>query len=253
LGSNGEFQGLTEKESILVLETVKKNSDDDKIIIAGCGRESAYKTIDFIRQAKALGLDFAFILPPHYFADFMTEELLERYYLEVAERSPTPIVIYNAPKFASGILLEPEWVGRLSQHPNIIAMKNSSLKPNIDYLNALPPDSDFAIIAGNIKTFFTGLEAGAIGGVLSTASYLPDYCCELYESYIAGNRERARELHESLNRISSNTIGPHGVAGVKYGMELRGLHGGVTRNPLKPLDDAEKQRIKRFFEENDLA
>jgi 4-hydroxy-2-oxoglutarate aldolase len=252
LGSNGEFQGLTDDESFRILEAVRKHSNDDKVIIAGCGRESSFKTVHFIRQAKYCGLDFAFILPPHYFTEFMTEELLEHYYLDVAEKSPTPIVIYNAPKFASGILLEPGLITRLSRHPNIIAMKNSSLRPNIEYLEALPDDSDFVIIAGNIKTFYTGLKAGAIGGVLSTASYLPDYCCELYRSHVSGNAGRAQELHEYLNFVSSGTIGPHGVAGVKYGMELRGLHGGRTRNPLKPLDDAERRRIRAFFEEHGL-
>lgn len=247
LGSNGEFQGLTDDESFRVLETVKKHSAPEKIIIAGCGRESAFKTVDFIKQAKYCGLDLAFILPPHYYAGFMTEDLLESYYLEVAERSPTPIVIYNAPKFASDILLEPELIARLSVHPNIIAMKNSSLKANSEYMAALPPGGDFVIIAGNIKTFFTGLEAGAVGGVLSTATYMPDFCCELYELYMSGDLAGAGALSERLNRISSATIGPHGVAGVKYGMELRGLYGGPTRNPLKPLDDAERERIRDYF------
>ncbi|MDR3224947.1 MAG: dihydrodipicolinate synthase family protein [Clostridiales Family XIII bacterium] len=252
LGSNGEFQGLTDRESFLVLDTVKKTAGDEKIIIGGCGRESAYKTLDFIRQVASYGLDFAFILPPHYFADFMTEDLLESYYLAVAEGSPIPIVVYNAPKFASGILLLPPLIRRLARHPNIIAMKNSSLQPNTDYMDALPDDADFSIIAGNIKTFFPGLEAGAIGGVLSTASYLPDLCCELYERYTQGNLQRARELHEFLNMISAGSIGKHGVAGVKHGMDLRGMYGGQTRNPLKALDDAEKQRIRRFFEEHGL-
>ena len=126
-------------------------------------------------------------------------------------------------------------------------MKNSSLEPNINYIKAIPENTDFSVIAGNVKTFLPGLIDGVAGGVLSTASYMPEYCCELYRSFISGDIEKARSLHEFLNMVSSQTIGLHGVAGVKYGMGLRGFFGGRTRIPLLPVPEEERKRIADCF------
>lgn len=48
LGGNGEYLGLTEEESLKVLKTVIKHKAVDKTAVAGCGRESAYATVEFI-------------------------------------------------------------------------------------------------------------------------------------------------------------------------------------------------------------
>ena len=226
LGSNGEFQGLTENESLEILKTVCRTKKPGRTIVAGCGRESAFRTVEFIKQAADCGMDMAFVLPPHYFKDKMTDEALRAYFLAVADRSPVPIVVYNAPKFAAGLLVSVELIESLAPHPNIIAIKNSSMHPNAEYMKAIGKIPGFFLIAGNIKTFFPGLCDGAAGGVLSTASYLPEYCCRLYESFVSGDADKAAELHAFLNALSSATIGPYGVAGVKLGLDIRGFYGG---------------------------
>ena len=163
-----------------------------------------------------------------------------------------PIVIYNAPKFASNLLISPELVERLSPQPNIIAMKNSSLFPNSEYKKHIAPNSNFCLIAGNIKTFYSGLMSGAIGAVLSTASYLPEYCCKLYQLYVEKNYSEAEKLSCFLNELSDNTIGKFGVPGVKFGMELRGFHGGSPRLPLLPLNPQDKEDIIRYFKSHGI-
>jgi 4-hydroxy-2-oxoglutarate aldolase len=148
LGSNGEFQGLTDEESVKVLKAVYQYKAKDKTIVAGCGRESAYKTVEFIRKIADCGLNFAFILPPHYFVDKMSDDALELYYTYIADRSPVPVIIYNAPKFASGILISESLVRILSGHPNIVAMKNSSMHPTESYVKAIASDNDFESLGG---------------------------------------------------------------------------------------------------------
>ena len=252
LGSNGEFQGLTDEESFDILCEIRRRSPS-KTIVAGCGRESAYKTVEFIKKAADCGLDMAFVLPPHYFADRMTDDALSAYYTYVADRSPVPVVIYNAPKFASGILVSEPLLQQLALHPNIAAMKNSSPHPNADYIRCVKDVKDFCIIAGNIGSFYPGLCEGAAGGVLSTASYMPEYCCELYNCFVRGDHEKALTLHTFLNELSKATIGRHGVAGVKLGLDLRGFYGGRTRIPLLDIPEAEKKRIEEYFTEKGIV
>ncbi|MGI6083911.1 MAG: dihydrodipicolinate synthase family protein [Acetivibrionales bacterium] len=251
LGSNGEFQGLTDEEALIVLKTVCRNKHKDKIIVGGCGRESAYKTIEFIKKTSDCGLDLAFILPPHYFLSKMTDDAISKYYMKVADKSPIPIVIYNAPKFSAGLNLSPDLIRMLARHPNIVAIKNSSDTPNSEYIKAVQ-GLGFPVIAGNIKMFYQGLCDGAIGGVLSTASVFPEYCCRIYEYFRAGDLESAKDLHSFLHNISVNTIGPLGVAGVKAGLELRGLKGGHVRLPLLDATADEYNNIKSWFEKNGI-
>jgi len=253
LGSNGEFQGLTEEESLRVLSLVMKAKKKDKIVVAGCGRESAYATVEFIKKVGDLGLDMAFLLAPHYFVDRMTDDALFQYFTYVADHSPIPIVVYNAPKFASNLIITVDLMRRLSYHPNIVAMKNSSLHPNADYAAAIPMDTDFYLIAGNIKTFYPGLLDGASGGVLSTASYLPECCCRLFRYYAERQTAKAEALHASLNRLSSDTVGRFGVAGVKWGLALRGIQSGEVRLPLVPVPQEEKRRIADVFQREGIG
>ncbi len=252
LGSNGEYQGLTDAESFSVLDAVCANSSSDKVIVGGCGRESALKTIWFIKEAAAHGLDLAFILPPHYFMDKMNDEALFKYYMKVADASCLPIVIYNAPKFSGGLSTSVELIRNLSKHPNIAGMKNSSTVPNRIFVEATQ-NEDFFILAGNIATFYDGLCDGAIGGVLSTASYLPEYCCRLYQLFKEGKMDDAKILHQFLFDFSNASVGKMGVMGVKLGMDLRGLHGGFVRSPLLNASDQEREQLKRYFEETGIT
>lgn len=253
LGSNGEYQGLTDEESLKVLDVVQKRRAEDKIIIAGCGRESAKATVDFIKKAATLGLDFAFILTPHYFVKNMSDEALFKYFSFVAEASPIPIVIYNAPKFAFNLLISAELMGRLAIHPNIIAMKNSSFCPTADYKKLIPEGTDFYLLAGNVKTFYCGLQSGAIGAVLSTASYLPEYCCRLYQLFIEKKYDEAEDLSNFLIDLSENTVGRLAVPGVKFGMDYRGFFGGSPRLPLLPISSEDRKQITDYFKSHGIT
>jgi 4-hydroxy-2-oxoglutarate aldolase len=248
LGSNGEYLGLTEVESLKVLNTVVDNKAADKKLIVGAGRESAKVTIQFIKKVSKIGADFACVIPPHYYARKMNDEALIYYYSAVAEQSLIPIIIYNAPGYAAEVLISQKAISLLSQHLNIVAMKNSSNLDTKTYANGIPSKSDFYFIGGNIKNFYEGLKAGAVGGVLSMACYLPKLCCELYKLYRTGNDKRAKEMHEYLCDLSDRVVGKYGVAGVKAAMDIIGFYGGVPRNPLIPLNNEEKLKLKENLE-----
>lgn len=251
LGSNGEFQGLSDEESIRVLEVVCRYKAGDKVVVGGCGRESAYKTVEVIKKIADYGLDLAFILPPHYFIQQMTEEHLYRYYNRIADQSPIPIVIYNAPKFSCGLQVHPSLAAKLSKHENIVALKNSSPTRDKDYIEA-SKGMGFGVLAGNISKLYPGLVDGVIGGVISTASYLPEYCCELFQKFRSGEIKEAEKMHKFLSSLSAAGIGPMGVPGVKLGMTIRGLMGGHVRNPLIDASSEQRSAIRRLFDENGI-
>ncbi len=243
LGSNGEFMSLSEAEQVDVLKVFVEHRGR-KTLMAGTGRESTRATIDFSCRAADMGVDYVSVLTPHYFAKQMTEAVLVRYYREIAERVPVPVLIYNAPGFASGVQISPVAVRELSAHPNIARMKDSSPAGMRAYLEATAENKGFQVLAGSANFFFTALVCGAVGGVLSLANCLPELCCRLRAEYLSGNLEAARALHSKLTRLNRAVSGRGGVAAVKAAMNLTGYHGGTPRKPLTALDPASEKAMQ---------
>ncbi|AEE96504.1 dihydrodipicolinate synthase family protein [Mahella australiensis] len=245
LGSNGEFAHMNDDEQISVFKTVKENMVKDKVLMVGIARQSAYCTIEFGKRIEDMGADFVSVLCPSYFASFMDDSALIRYYTAVADGLSIPVLLYNCPKFASGVTISPEVVRTLSAHPNILGMKDTS-SGNIGKYLAVK-DENFDVLAGSITNFLDGLKAGASGGVLSMANYLQEPCCSLYELYVHGRLEEADALSDKLIRLSKNATDKYSVAGVKAACDIFGYKGGEVRNPLADCTDEQREMIKAAF------
>jgi 4-hydroxy-2-oxoglutarate aldolase len=245
LGSNGEIESLTDEERLLVLEVFAQEKGD-KVVMVGTGCESTKETIEKSHVAAQMGFDYVSVLTPHYHAKQMDGPTLRRYYERIAEAvSSVPVLLYNAPQFASGVQIPPKTIAELSRHPNIVGMKDSAAKGPGRFLAEIDPDEDFSVLAGGINFFYSSLHVGATGGVLSLANVVPDACTELYDLFTRGMYDRARELSAGLIRLNQAISGAWGVAGVKAAMDLVGLRGGRPREPLTPVPTDAIEQIKQ--------
>jgi 4-hydroxy-2-oxoglutarate aldolase len=244
LGSNGEVRSLTDEERILVLEVFAQEKGD-KVVMVGIGCESTKETIDKGHVAAQMGFEYVSVLTPSYFARQMDAAALKRHYERVAEAMAVPVLLYNAPQFAGGVQIPPKTIVELSRHLNIVGIKDSSAAGPARYLAELNPEEDFSVLAGSTDTFYSSLHLGASGGVLSVANFAPDACVELYQMYLQGQYDRARELNDGLIRLNQAVSGTWGVAGVKAAMDLVGLKGGRPRDPLMPATPEAVAQIKR--------
>ena len=93
--------------------------------IVGAGQQSTRGTIAEIEGAANAGAEGVLVITPHYYRSATTQEALVNHYTTVADTSPIPIILYSMPDL-TGIKIEPETIGRLSEHPNIIGVKDSS-------------------------------------------------------------------------------------------------------------------------------
>jgi 4-hydroxy-2-oxoglutarate aldolase len=242
LGSNGEFRSMSDIEQMRILE-VFAGEKGEKTVMVGAACESTCHTIEKTKHAAEMGFPYASVLTPSYFARQMTDAVLLGYFEAVADASPIPILLYNAPGFAGGVQLSPKTVNRLAVHPNIVGMKDSSPAGPGRFLSALDRSREFSILAGSADFFYPSLHLGAVGGIISLANAFPAQCCELYRSFLAGEFARAQDLHFRLSRLNSAVSGAHGVAGVKAAMDLAGFRGGEARHPLLPLAEYEREVI----------
>jgi 4-hydroxy-2-oxoglutarate aldolase len=241
LGSNGENKSLTEQEKLSLLEVALEEKAERQFLIAGTAYESTRETIAASKKAAELGADLITLVSPSYFKKRMTDDAVIGYYTEVAEALTIPVIAYNAPGF-TGVTLSPNVIETISKHPNIAGMKDSSPAGLAKYLEIC--DEDFDVLSGTVNTLLIGLVLGISGGVVSLANAFPQPCCDLYEKYQKGDLDGAKELHHKLFMLNASVSGKFGVAGVKYCMELAGLHGGAPRRPLLPMDDKGKKAIQ---------
>ncbi len=245
LGSNGESKCLTESEKLKVLEVVLQEKAEHQIVMAGTGYESTKETIDFSRKAAAMGVDFVSIVTPSYFKKRLTDDAMIGYYTDVADALAIPVVAYNAPGF-TGMTLSAGVIEKISRHPNMAGMKDTSKGNMSTYLSVA--GDDFQILSGTISTLFESMLLGAKGGVVSLADAFPAPCCELHEACKNLDLDKARRLHYLLINLNKSVSGSFGVAGVKYAMEIAGYHGGAPRLPLLPITEEGRKSIRKAVE-----
>ena len=241
LGSNGEAVYLNEKEKIRVLEVSRECIPPSKIMLVGTGLESTQETIRFTNQAAKMGADCALVVTPSYFKGSMKPQILYEHFLSVAESSRIGILLYNVPQFA-GINMESELVARLSEHPNIKGIKDSS--GNIDQLTQIVHQSrkDFVVFVGSAPVFFPALCIGAVGGILAVANVVPEKCVRIQTLYNQQKLMEARKLQNQLTPLAKAVTVRYGIGGLKMAMDLAGYFGGDPRSPLKrPGQEVEKE------------
>lgn len=125
-GSTGEAILLSDQERRDVLKCAREVAAPEKVLIAGCGIESAQETLRLCDYAAELGYDVAMVRTPHYYKGQMNKpENMLAFYRFVCDRSPLPVIIYNFPQ-ATGYNMPAELVIELAEHPNLIGIKESS-------------------------------------------------------------------------------------------------------------------------------
>ncbi len=248
LGSTGETVLLRPNESMVVLETVREAAAPGKVLIAGTGAESTAETIERTKHAAVLGYDFALVKTPYYYKPVYKSEHYLRHYRAVADESPIPVLLYSVPQF-TGITLETPDILALSEHPNIVGIKDSSgvIQRVAEVVSAAR--SDFHMLTGGAAVVYPALSIGARGAILALANALPEACAELFSLFVRGEADRAQALQLRLARASKIIVGENGIPGVKYAMDLRGYVGGVPRLPLLPPNPEQKKRLAAIVEE----
>ncbi|MEZ4509487.1 MAG: dihydrodipicolinate synthase family protein [Eubacteriales bacterium] len=250
LGSNGENKSLLAEEKLRVLEIIVQNKGAEQVVMTGCIAESTFETIRFAREACAIGTDYVTLLSPNYFKKQMTDEALLKYFSDVADSVDKPCLAYCAPQFTGGITLSNALVKKLSEHPNIVGMKDSSTGNINGYLMSVP--DDFCVMAGSANFFLSALIGGASGGVISLANAFPDITVKMYKLFCDRDYEACFALNQEILQLNKAVSGRGGVAAVKAAMDMAGYSGGLPRLPLLPLSEADKTSIRAALSEKGL-
>jgi 4-hydroxy-2-oxoglutarate aldolase len=246
LGSTGERVNLDEREYLQVIESARKAVPDSMTFIVGAGQQSTRGTIAEIERAATAGAEAVLVITPHYYRSAITQDALVAHYSAVADTSPIPIILYSMPDL-TGIKIEPETAARLSEHQNIVGMKDSSndVANLLETVKTVAPD--FAVTIGNGTVFAEALQVGARGGILAVGCVVPELCLEIYRAIQAGQIDRANEFQERLTPLARAVTKTYGIGGLKASMEMAGYAGGAVRAPLRRPSEEARTEIAQLF------
>lgn len=247
LGSNGEWVFLDEAERRAVLRTARQAIPQDKLMIAGTAAESTVHTVALTEEAASIGADAAILVNPNYYKSQMTPAVLSRYYRDVADRSPIPILIYNLPP-ATGMDLPADLLVELSAHPNIVGVKDTGGNMAKMAETVRRADPSFQVLSGSANFFYPSLAFGVTGGIMALANIAPEAAVDLFELFQTGRMEQGRALHLRMLPVNLAVTSRWGVSGLKAAMDMLSYYGGPPRLPLLPLDEDRRQELQAILE-----
>jgi 4-hydroxy-2-oxoglutarate aldolase len=249
MGSTGESVMVTPEEKYQMWELVAKHAAPEKMLIAGTGMESVRETVALTNRAAEMGYKAAMVRTPHYYKNLVNRADAQMlYYRAVADQTKIPLIIYNWPQ-ATGVDIPVEAVVCISEHPNVIAIKESSgsLEKVMQMIREVKPG--FQVLVGSAPTLWPSLLMGACGAILAYANAAPYSVIAIWEAYRQRDEAAGLDWQNRIGRPSTLVTSKYGIPGLKYAMDLNGYYGGPPRLPLTVPGPAAKAEIEAAFKD----
>lgn len=235
IGGTGEYGALSHQTRVDTVALCAERSGEDKIVIAGVLDTGYYDAIRAGKDYAAAGADALLVLTPYYTNP--TQRGIRDYFLRYADESPVPVLLYEIP-YRTRIAITPEVTHELSRHPNIIGMKACNTDMYHFLQVAAGIDDSFTILSGEDSLFPLQMVAGAKGGILVTASMLPQLWVRMYEQLVAGDVNGALAAHRGLLPMIRLAFAETNPGPIKSILDLFGIDAPRMLLPLEPCDPA---------------
>lgn len=245
LGGTGEATALTATARKRVMDITVSTAAKRVPVIAGVldpGLGGALDTGQLYREAGADGL---MVIPPYYTrAD---QEGVLRYFRALAPQLKLPIIFYDNP-YRAHIVTAPETIARMEEEHLIVGMKASNTDLyHLDQLSKLVSD-DFCLLSGQDTLFVQQVILGATGGILTSASLLPDYWAKVQALAQSGRVADALAAQGKLNPLMDALFAEQFPEAVRRAFAMLGLPIGQSLPPVGGLSAQAEARLKEAID-----
>ncbi|WP_433749884.1 4-hydroxy-tetrahydrodipicolinate synthase [Falsibacillus pallidus] len=243
-GTTGESPTLSSEEKVALFKHVVKVVDGRVPVIAGTGSNNTHASIELTKKAEAAGVDAAMIVAPYY--NKPSQEGIYQHFKAVAESTGLPIMAYNVPG-RTVVGISPETVIKLSQIPNIVAVKEAS--GDLDAMTEIIANTaeDFALYSGDDGLTLPVLSIGG-AGIVSVASHVAgNEMQDMINAFFTGELKNAALLHQKLLPLMRGLFAAPSPTPVKTALQLKGLDVGSVRLPLIPLTEQERSKVAELL------
>jgi len=247
LAGEGPLLEAAEVVELVKLAAASAATASPAILIADISQEGVYGAARLAHAVREAGAHAVISRPPHVYQHLPNAaELPVLYYRALADQSPVPVVVHNAP-VATGVDLSATTIAKLAQHPNIIGVLESGTPVSrVQEIRALA-GKEFAVLAGAEELVWESLRAGANGAALAFASAAPYATIAIWEAFRTREEEAGVDWQARIAHPSILVNDVYGAPGLKHAMDVNGYYGGPPRLPFAPLDAEGKREIEEAF------
>jgi 4-hydroxy-tetrahydrodipicolinate synthase len=204
-GTTGETPTLSHNEWRRVIEITIEVAAGRVPIVAGATSNCTAEAVQKANEAsKIKGVDALLSASPYY--NKPTQEGQYQHFKAIAEAVDKPIVIYSV-QGRTGVNIEPNTLLRLSQVPNIAAVKEASgVIGQIAGICGLLPAA-FTVLSGDDALVLPVISVGGAGVISVASNAIPKEMASLTRAALDNDWTHARELyHKYLAFMQANFI-----------------------------------------------
>ena len=228
-GTTGESPTLSRREHLRIVEITLEEAGGRVPVVAGCGGYNTSNAVALAADLEAMGAAGLLSVTPYY--NKPTEEGLYRHYAALAGATRLPIVVYNVPGRTS-CNVSPGLLCRLAAIDNIVAVKEAS--GDIGQMAAVCQQAPggFAVLSGDDSVTLPLMALGGAGVISVASNEIPSEMAALCAAALAGDFDRAREIHRRCYALMEVNFCETSPGPVKVAMEKMGLIEAHYRLPM---------------------
>lgn len=234
LGTTGEGPSLTYQIRYEMVERTCEAAADRVPVLVGVTDSSLVESIHLAQHAATSGAAAIVAAAPFYFPT--NQAGLKNWFQQLASSSPLPLLLYNMPSCV-GIHLDLKTVAELSEHPNIVGVKDSS--GDLEYFRSVcqhfSDHEDFAVFMGPEELIPEAVAAGADGGVCGGGNLLPHVYVDLFQAARNNNAAEISRLRNVVEEVFRHIYkDPDGQMNLIPALKLALQHCGLCSRCIAP-------------------
>ena len=248
-GTTGEAATLTHEEHCDVIKYAVEKIAGRVPVIAGTGSNDTAYGIELSKYACEVGADALLLVTPYY--NKATPKGLIKNFLETAEATDKPIILYNVPS-RTGCNIPLSVYKELAKHERIVAAKEAS--GNISYIAEVIAEcgDSLDIYSGNDDQIVPIMSLGGKGVISVLSNILPEETHTLTKLCLDGNFSGAAKMQLDYLKLINALFCEVNPVPVKTAMAELGWCDIEMRLPLCEMEDANKAKLIAAMKEKGL-
>lgn len=248
MGTTGENATIEPEDQKKVIAYTVEKAAGRVPVIAGTGTNNTEHVLHNTRNACQVGADAVLVVTPYY--NKATQNGLVTHFTAVADESTLPVILYNVPS-RTGCNLLPKTVAKLSEHPNIAAIKEAtgSLAQMIEIMHLCGDKID--VYSGEDGLTVPMMAMGAKGTISVLSNVVPRQSVAMTDACLRGDYAAAAKMQCDLLPLINALFSEVNPIPAKAATAAMGFGADALRLPLTSME--EQNRAVLFAEMRKLG
>lgn len=248
MGTTGENATIEPEDQKKVIAYTVEQVAGRVPVIAGTGTNNTEHVLHNTRNACQVGADAILVVTPYY--NKATQNGLVTHFTAVADESTLPVILYNVPG-RTGCNLLPKTVAKLSEHPNIAAIKEAtgSLAQMIEIMHLCGDKID--VYSGEDGLTVPMMAMGAKGTISVLSNVAPRQSVAMTDACLRGDYAAAAKMQCDLLPLINALFSEVNPIPAKAATAAMGFGADALRLPLTSME--EQNRAVLFAEMRKLG